>query len=609
MWAISPSSSAPTSIGTMPSATQTLTFADGKLFRNGSEHRLLGGAIHYFRVHPSQWGNRLDRLKALGANTLDTYVAWNFHQRRATDQADFSDWRDLVRFIEMAGEHGLDVMVRPGPYICAEWDNGGFPAWLTGKTGLTLRSTDPAYQAAVSQWFDTLLPLLTPLQASNGGPIVAFQAENEYGSYGDDLEYVAWTRQALAERGVTELIFSADGGNDFYLDGGALPTDAAEPMLATGTLGSRGAEAIETWQHRRPGEHFIAAEFWNGWFDHWGEEHHRRDPAEAALEVKQILDGCGSICLYMAHGCSNFGLTSGANYDGVLQPTVTSYDSDAPIGEDGRLTPKFHAIRELFGQYAELPELGSLTEPNRVLPAQNLSLTPGLGLLEALREFSAKPSKTPLSFEELDCPEGLVLYRAQPILPRGEFKLRIAELHDRAIVFIDGERVGVFEATVHEPLVLTGTGERAVVEILVENQGRINYGHLLGQGKGILGGLLINQRLTFGWQNTPVPLVDVELPDLQRFANPTDRQPAGPGFFSATLNLAEPLDTHLALPGFAKGFVWVNGFLLGRYWERGPQSTLYVPAALLSAGSNQITVLELDCAGTLVELHEATNLG
>ena len=281
----------------MPSEESTLSYADGRLLRNGAEHRLLGGAIHYFRVHPAQWGDRLDRLKAMGANTLDTYVAWNFHQRRETDRPDFDGWRDLVRFIELAGERGLDVLVRPGPYICAEWDNAGFPAWLTGKPGVGLRSMESEYRRAVTEWFDVLLPLLTPLQAKQGGPIVAFQAENEYGSYGDDPEYVAWTRQVLLEHGVTELIFSADGGNDFYLDGGALDPAANPTMLATGTLGSRGAEAIETWHRRRPGEHFIAAEFWNGWFDHWGEEHHRRDAAEAAAEVEQILDGGGSVCL------------------------------------------------------------------------------------------------------------------------------------------------------------------------------------------------------------------------------------------------------------------------------------------------------------------------
>lgn len=608
----------------MPSTQQTLSYANGKLFRNGTEHRLLGGAIHYFRVHPSQWGDRLDRLKAMGVNTLDSYIAWNFHQRFETEQPDFSDWRDLVRFIEMAGERGLDVMIRPGPYICAEWDNGGFPAWLSAKPGLQLRSMDAEYRHAVAQWFDLLLPLLTPLQANQGGPIVAFQAENEYGSYGDDPEYVAWSRQALLERGVTELVFSADGGNDFYLDGGALVADPAtgtgagtpaSSMLAAGTLGSRGAEAIEVWQRRRPGEHFIAAEFWNGWFDHWGEAHHRRDAADVGSEVAQILDGGGSVCLYMAHGGSNFGLGSGANHNGTLQPTVTSYDSDAPIAEDGTLTEKFHAIREVFGRYAglagsgALPELGDLLQTNRVLPAQSLPLQPGSGLLEALRELPSSASKTPLSFEALDCPDGLVLYRATPILPRGDFTLRLEGLHDRAIVYIDGERAGVFEATAHDPLALTGNGERAVVEILVENQGRINYGHLLGQGKGLLGGMLVNQRLTFGWQNTPIPLPEFGAAELEQFAAATEREPAAPGFFSASFEVDEPLDTHLALPGSGKGFVWVNGFLLGRYWERGPQHTLYVPAGMLVRGRNQLVVLELAQAGPTVELRVAADLG
>lgn len=592
----------------MPSEESTLSYADGRLFRNGAEHRLLGGAVHYFRVHPSQWGDRLDRLKALGANTLDTYVAWNFHQKHAAAAPDFSHWRDLVRFIELAGERGLDVLVRPGPYICAEWDNGGFPAWLTGRPGLRVRSMEDSYRAAVATWFDTLLPRLTPLQANNGGPIVAFQAENEYGSYGDDPEYVAWSRQVLLERGVTELVFSADGGSDFYLDGGALDPATVPTMLATGTLGSRGAEAIETWQRRRPGEHFIAAEFWNGWFDHWGEAHHRRDAVKAAVEVAQILDGGGSVCLYMAHGGTNFGLTSGANHDGALQPTVTSYDSDAPIAEDGTLTPKFHAMRELFGKYGELPQLGALAEPNRVLPAQSLAPVPGADLLEAIRSLPGVPSIFPLSFEELDTPDGLVLYRAQPILPRGEFSLRIDGLHDRAIVFIDSIRVGVFEATGHEPLRLTGTGESAVVEILVENQGRINYGHLLGQGKGIRG-LLINQRLTFGWQQIALDPAELTADALLRSVEGERQDASGAGFCSASFQVTEPLDSHVALPGFGKGFLWVNDFLLGRYWQLGPQRTLYLPAGLLQSGENRLTVLELEHTGASIALQESPDLG
>lgn len=588
----------------VPFDQAALTTADGKLYRSGKEHRLLGGAIHYFRVHPSQWADRLDRLKALGANTLDTYVAWNFHQRSASSTPEFSGWADLERFIELAAERELDVMVRPGPYICAEWDNGGLPAWLTSRPGIGLRSAEKGYQEAVERWFDALLPRLTPLQAGNGGPIVALQAENEYGSYGDDPEYVAWTKQILQDRGVKELIFSADGGNDFYLDGGAI-----EGMLATGTLGSRGAEAVQTWQRRRPGEHFIAAEFWNGWFDHWGEKHHRSDAKDAASNVAEILDAGGSVCLYMAHGGSNFELNSGANHDGALQPTVTSYDSDAPIAEDGRLTEKFYAIREVFARFNELPEIGELADPPATLPTQSLDLVPGLSLLEAAKSFSETPSSPrPLSFEELGCYQGLVLYRSHPILPKGEFTLRIAGLHDRAIVFLDGEQIGIFEATQHEPLRLSGEGKRATVEILVENQGRINYGHLLGESKGI-DGLLINQRLTFGWEHVALPLDELDQKELTELANPQLRDGTAAGFLSSNLEVAEPLDTYLAFPGSAKGFVWVNGFLLGRYWERGPQETLYLPAGLLHSGSNQLTVLELERAGSCIELLDAPRLG
>ena len=579
-----------------------LSYRDAVLYRSGERYRILAGAIHYFRVHPDHWRDRLRKLRAMGANTVDTYVAWNFHQPHHGQAPDFTGWRDLGRFIDLAAEEGLDVIVRPGPYICAEWDNGGFPAWLTGTPGIGLRCLDPVFTAAVEEWFDQLLPIIASRQACNGGPVVAVQIENEYGSYGDDHDYIRWNRRALEERGISELLFTADGGTDYFLDGGAV-----EGTWATATLGSRGDEAVATWQRRRPGEPFFNVEFWGGWFDHWGEEHHVRDAAEAAAEVRKILDLDGSVCIYMAHGGSNFGLGSGANHDGTrLQPTVTSYDSDAPIAENGTLTEKFHALRAEFfrAQGTAAPVLDpDLLAEVPVLPAVTLPLGPAPDLRAVLRG-SGTPVRSvkPLSFEDLGLDSGLVLYSAEAVLPGrpdapAEAKLKITGLHDRAHVWVDGVLAGILDdATGAEGLTVTGTGQPARLEILVENLGRINYGPLTGQGKGILGGVLVNQRYTFHWTQTPVPLAEWGAAELDPL----------PG---VDFTAAEPADTYVALPDSGKGFLWINGFLLGRYWEAGPQRTLYVPAPLVRAGRNTIKVLALDMPGTVVELREAADLG
>ncbi|MDP5227082.1 MULTISPECIES: beta-galactosidase family protein [Arthrobacter] len=589
-----------------------LSISDARLLRRGREHRILAGAIHYFRVHPDLWEDRLTRLKAMGANTVDTYVAWNFHQERREDPADFSGWRDLGRFIDLAGELGLDVIVRPGPYICAEWDNGGFPSWLTGQADVMLRSTDPRFREPVAGWLDVLVPVIASRQACNGGPVVAVQVENEYGSYGDSAEYIRWNAHALRDRGITETLFTADGGTDYYLDGGAVPE-----IWATATLGSRGDEAIDVWKRRRPDEPFFNVEFWGGWFDHWGEEHHVRPAEEAAAEVRKMLDAGGSVCVYMAHGGTNFGLGAGANEHDGIQPTVTSYDSDAPIAENGALTEKFHALRAEFlraqglaeDEWPALP--AALLEPAAVLPPRTVPLPAAeLPLLDFLRARldaavdagSHRPSERPLSFEELGLHHGLLFQRATAVLPGREdapqeARIKLPGLHDRAHVWVDGELLGILDdTTAAEGLLVQGHGREAVLEILVENVGRINYGPHTGQRKGLLGGVLVNQRFTLGWEHVGL---DPSHWDATRLV----------GLPSAEFPVDEPADTYLALPGSTKGFVWINGFLLGRYWEIGPQETLYVPAPLLRPGVNTVHVFELGETGGTLELREKHSLG
>lgn len=579
------------------------------MYRDGVPHHVLSGALHYFRVHPDLWRDRVRRIADLGLNTVDTYVAWNFHQPREDRAPDFEGWRDLERFIRTVQEEGLDVIVRPGPYICAEWSNGGLPGWITGRD-LAPRSSDPAFTSALGTWFDELIPRIAALQASRGGPVVAVQVENEFGSYGDDHAYMRWSRDALTGRGIDELLFTADGPTALMMDGGSLPG-----TLMAATLGSKPAAARQLLASRRPEEPFLVAEFWSGWFDHWGKRHHVRGAESAVHTLRSILAEGGSVSIYMAHGGTNFGLWAGANEtDGRLEPVVTSYDSDAPIAEDGTLTPKFFAMREVLG--AE----GPLRSPERMptLPPARVPLTRRAGLLPGLRAVpstNTSAAPRPATFEQLGLDAGMVLYTAHPRIPAGTHRLTLSDVRDRALVFVDGTFLGIADAESRD-LAVEGKGEVVTLEVLVENLGRINYGPALGGHKGLLGPVLVDRRTVQGWESAPVALQewsDAELSEALA-AGPAPASADGPGtpsagFAVARLQVGAPADTFLALPGSRRGFVWVNGFLLGRYREIGPQVTLYCPAPLLRSGDNTITVLELERLGGEVELRDRAELG
>ena len=581
-------------------ATSALTWHGRRLYRHGVPHRVLSGAVHYFRVHPGLWRDRIRRLADLGLNTIDTYVAWNFHQPREGVAPVFDGWRDVERFIRTAGEEGLDVIVRPGPYICAEWSNGGLPSWLTGRD-IAVRSSDPGFTSAVGRWFDELVPRIAALQAAEGGPVVAVQVENEFGSFGDDHAYLRWNRDALTARGIRELLFTADGPTDLMLDGGALPG-----TLTAVTLGSRPDAARRLLAARRPDEPFVVAEFWNGWFDHWGRRHHVRGVESAVGTLRDIVADGGSVSLYMAHGGTNFGLWAGANeHEGRLRPVVTSYDSDAPVAEDGSLTAKFHAVREVLGAQ------GPVRSPARMptLPPARVPLAHRADLLPGLRATAA-PTTTgprPASFERLGLDAGMVLHTAHPRIPPGEHRLVLTDVRDRALVLADGALLGVADPDGPE-LSVRGTGDAVRLEILVENLGRVNYGPGIGRHKGLLGPVLLDRRIVQGWDSTPLALQEWSATELAGAAA------AGPatthaGVAVATFDVGTPADTFLALPGSGRGLLWVNGFLLGRYWEIGPQVTLYCPAPLLRVGENTVTVLELERLGAVLELRDRPELG
>jgi beta-galactosidase len=558
---------------------------------HGEPIRLLAGAMHYFRVPREYWEDRMLKIKALGLNTLETYVCWNLHEPRP-GEFDFGGMLDLVEYVKLAEKLGLHVIVRPGPYICSEWDLGGLPPWLLKDPSMKLRCMYPPYLEALDRFYGKLLPMLKPLQISEGGPIIAMQVENEYGSYGNDKAYLRHVERLFEVHGIDTLLFTCDNRGGISKGGGELPH-----LLQTANFGTKAAQVFETLRERKPEGPLMCMEFWNGWFDAWGEEHHTRDPEDVAAYLDEILSLGGSVCFYMIHGGTNFGFMSGANgNNGQYKSTITSYDSHAPISEEGNLTPKYWAIRDVLGKYTELPDAPS-ADPVPTSDFGTANLNESVSLRSSLDVLSSPVSSvSPVPMEMLDQNHGYILYRATMNGPCNQAPLRIEQLHDRAHVFLDGVFQGILERErpAKEPMKLDVPREGAVIEILVENMGRINYGPSMTDRKGITEYVSIGEQLLFDWEIFPLPLTD--LTGLS-FTSGESSAPE-PTFFRGSVEVSEPQDTFLKLDGWTKGVAWVNGHHLGWYWNRGPQQTLYVPGVWLKEGVNEVMVLELDGTST-----------
>ncbi|GAB2541494.1 beta-galactosidase [Brachybacterium huguangmaarense] len=609
---------------------------DGFL-RDGEPDQIVSGALHYFRVHPDQWRDRLRRLVALGCHTVETYVAWNIHQP-APGTTTFEGIADLGRFLDLAAEEGLDAIVRPGPYICAEWENGGFPGWILRDRSMRLRCSDPAYLALVDAWFDVLIPVIARRQASRGGNVVMVQVENEYGSYGDDTAYLEHLRDGLRARGIDEMLVTSDGPARMWLTGGRV-----DGALATVNFGSRTDDVLAMAAEELPDQPLMCMEFWNGWFDHWGEEHHDRTAESAAEELETMLAAGMSVNVYMAHGGTNYGMTAGANaVDGILQPTTTSYDYDAPIAEDGALTEKFRAFREVIARHRELPpleehlaSLGLEATPAHV--PERAARIEGTAPLRALGRWTAGGDVHVAcpSFEDLGLERGLVLYRRTIEVARtaegGIAPLRLYDLRDRAWAFVHGHRVGPLAATgnpqvaavielnhLADALLPDGAARADVtLEVLVENLGRTNFGPMLGERKGIVGGIWQTIRFLSGIEATGFPLEEMgaELAEHARGGDAAGDD-ALPLVVAASFEIDEhaadgdgPADAWLDVSGCGHGVAYVNGFCVGRYWEIGPQQTLYVPAPVLRAGRNEVTLLELERADVSLAIADGPVFG
>lgn len=541
----------------------------------------MAGEIHYFRLLPEYWYDSLQKLKLAGLNTVQTYICWNIHEPQK-GSFDFSGRYDFGRFLDMAHELGLNAIVRPSPYICAEWDLGGLPPWLL-REGVGLRTSDEVFLTHVRDYYRELMPRLVPRQIDRGGNVIMMQVENEYGSYGCDKAYLRAVADMMRDEGVTVPLFTSDGSERGKLTGGTL-----SGIMPTVNFGSRTGENLARLKESAPHVPLMCAEFWNGWFDHWGEEHHRRPAGEVTAELKALLDMGASFSLYMFHGGTNFGFTAGANHDGRYMPTVTSYDDDALLTEWGSYTPKYHAVRRLLHEYTG-EELQPL--PPR-LPLQNIgevALTESASLVDqADRAGQTHRTVTPPTMEFLGQNSGFLLYRHRFVGDYESDVLTIDSLADRAHVFLNGRLCGILyrgddRYTVQLPEIREGD----LLEILVEAMGRVNYGPRLFDPKGICGGVLMGGQYLHGWETVSLPMDD---PDAFEYSvGKADAPVLLRGHFHA----ADKADCFIHLEGFTKGVVWVNGFNLGRYWNIGPQRSLYLPGVLLKE-DNTVTVLELD---------------
>ncbi|MGW7573722.1 beta-galactosidase [Streptomyces sp. NPDC054765] len=569
--------------------------------------RLLSGALHYFRVHEAQWDHRLAMLRAMGLNCVETYVPWNLHEPRP---GEFKDPEALGRFLDAVRAAGLWAIVRPGPYICAEWENGGLPQWLTGPLGRRVRTRDAEYLRAVDAWFARLLPQVVARQCTpaaepggpGGGPVIMVQAENEYGSYGSDAAYLAWLVDRLRELGVRVPLCTSDGPEEHMLSGGAVPG-----VLATVNFGSGAREALAVLRRHQAQGPLMCMEFWCGWFTHWGRTQVPRAPEDAAAALREILECGASVNIYMAHGGTNFGGWAGANragelQDGPLRSTVTSYDYEAPVDERGRATEKFWRFREVLAGWADGP-LPPVPEPPRVLPAPARAVVgewaPAGDVMEALGGAEVEGGG-PATFEELGVDRGVVRYRVAVPGPRGRYPLRVSGLRDRAVVWVDGVRGPVVDT---EDAVIGEVAGPASVELWVASLGRVNYGPRLGESKGIVGGLLHERQFLHGVRSRGLRLDAME--EAGALAKVPFRAVAGAGgaagLYRGTVTVAgRPGDADLALPGWSHGVAWINGFCLGRYWALGPQRTLYVPGPVLREGANELLLWEWEGAPALV---------
>lgn len=556
-----------------------------QFIRDGRPYQLISGAIHFQRIPRAYWKDRLQKARAMGLNTVETYVFWNLVELRE-GQFDFTGNNDIGAFVREAASQGLNVILRPGPYVCAEWEAGGFPAWLFADPTLRVRSQDPRFLDASQRYLEALGTQVRPLLNGNGGPIIAVQVENEYGSYGDDHGYLQAVRALFIKAGLGgALLFTADGAQ--MLGNGTLPDVLAAVNVAPGEA----KQALDKLATFHPGQPQLVGEYWAGWFDQWGKPHAQTDAKQQADEIEWMLRQGHSINLYMFVGGTSFGFMNGANFQGGpgdhYSPQTTSYDYDAVLDEAGRPMPKFALFRDVITRVTGLqpPPLPAAT---RFIDLPDTPLRASASLWDNLPAAVATTAD-PQPMERYGQAYGYILYRTTLHGPR-KGRLYLGEVRDDAHVYVDRLFVGRAERRRQQVWVEVDIPSGThCLDVLVENSGRVNYGPHLADGRaGLIGPVMLNHERVNNWETFLLPL---QTPEAIHGWTTAPMQ--GPAFHRGTLFIRTPGDTFLDMEAFSKGVTWANGHILGRYWDIGPQRALYFPGAWQRQGENTVLVFDV----------------
>lgn len=576
-----------------PAAAQkpgTFEAGKGTFVLNGEPFVVKAAEIHYPRIPREYWDHRIKMCKALGMNTVCIYIFWNIHEQRE-GEFDFTGNNDIAAFCKLAQKNGMYVIVRPGPYVCAEWEMGGLPWWLLKKKDIRLREQDPYFMERVKIFEEKVGEQLAGLTIQKGGPIIMVQVENEYGSYGEDKPYVSAIRDCL--RGIygKELaLFQCDWSSNFTKNG-------LDDLVWTMNFGT-GSHIDNQFRHLkqlRPDSPLMCSEFWSGWFDKWGARHETRPAKDMVAGLDEMLSKGISFSLYMTHGGTSFGHWAGANSPG-FQPDVTSYDYDAPINEYGHATPKYHELRNMMQKYSDkkLPSVPKPIAP--IITVPEFKLTEFAPLANgADKTVNSKDTKT---FEDLDMGWGTVVYTVELPETKAGGTL-VADVHDFAQYFINGEYVGKTDRVKNErAITIPATKKGDKLQIVVEGMGRINFGRAIKDFKGIVGDMKLTadvdgHEVTWNlknWTMTTIP--DDYQTAVKAFEKNTDKKGTR-GYYRGYFNLKKVGDTFLNFETWGKGQVYVNGHSMGRIWYIGPQQTLYIPGCWLKKGKNEIIVLDV----------------
>jgi len=559
------------------------SFGTNDFLLDNKPFQIISGEMHPARIPREYWRQRIQMAKAMGCNTIAVYVFWNYHEP-TQGVFDFKNGNhDIGGFIRLCQQEGMWVLLRPGPYVCGEWDMGGLPPWLLKIPDIRLRCMDPRYIRAVSRYISHLSKEIRPLLCINGGPILMTQIENEYGSYGNDQVYLSKIRSIWQRNGIKGPFYTADGAADYMLDAGHLRGTVIGLDPGTSAMDFDKASACEA------GVPSFTSEVYPGWITHWKDNWARPDSDALKNDITWLLENHKSFNLYVAHGGTNFGFTAGANSFGEndYQPVVTSYDYDAPINEQGRPTPKFFMLRRLISKYLRDP-LPSIPKPVETISIPPIALKLYTSIWQQLPQPVTSPQ--PLSMEALDQNQGIILYRTK-LTGRKSGWLTIKNLHDYALVFLDGKFIDTLYRGSNNRLKLPVSGSKEPqLDILVEGMGHVNFGEYIIDRKGITDRVTLENMTLMNWTMYRLPMTDNFVKYLKPLPPADERNGT---FFKGTFELGKTGDTYFDTGGYGKGMIYINGHNLGRYWNTGPQSRLYCPASWLKKGKNVIIVFDL----------------